>query len=157
MKYLKIFALLLVTVFLSACSTIKKTASVADVNTYVVQYPTVADLEISPTKVSKTVGWSSFFSMISFETRKGNLTAELLQDNDADVLVEPQYIHNKNFLGTNKLTVIGFPAKLKNFRKATDKDLDALKCGKRDICEVSQPCNLKNKNKKKDKKKFLFF
>lgn len=157
MKYIKIVSLLFVVLVLGSCTTFQKSATTVDIDAYVVQYPTVADLEISPKKVSKSTSWVSLFSTTNKETRKENLTAELLSESDADVLVEPHYIHKKNVFD-NTLTVSGFPAKFKNFRKATDKDLEALKCGNPNICEVSDRVPAK-KYKKKDKKhrKFLFF
>lgn len=158
MKHFKLLALLVMAFCFCSCTTIEKTTQTVDVNAYIVQYPTVADLEISPKKVSRTTAWSSLFSLTRFDTRKENCIAELLQECDADVLVEEHMVYKKEMFGTNKLTVFGFPAKYKNFRKATDADLEALKLGRRDITVVSDPycgapqCAPKAKKDKKKKK-----
>lgn len=156
MKKFQIVGILLTLLFMASCSTVQKTASFADISTYVLQYPTVADLEVSPQRVKKSTSWISLFSTTSLDTRKSNLTAELLESEDADVLIEPQSILDKNLFGTNTLSINGYPAKYKNFRKASDADLEAIKAGCRDICLVSDPCCTKAKPKKIKKcKKFL--
>lgn len=156
MNKFQILGIALIALLFGSCTTIQKTASTADINAYVVQYPTIADLEVAPNKVKKEVQWSPIFSTTSLETRKSNLTAELLESVDADVLVEPQYIHHKSCLNINKLTVSGFPAKYKNFRKATKEDLEALKNGCHNMQIVSEPCCGKVKAKKEKKAKRFF-
>lgn len=157
MRHIKLLSVALVCLFwLGSCTTIQKTASTADVEVNVWQYPMVADLEIAPEKISQTTTWSGIFSTMSYETRCDNLTAEMLNGADADVLVEPNYIHLKEFPGQHTLTISGFPAKFKNFRKATDKDLEALRVGNPDIRLVSEPFGHHRKDVRK-KKKFLFF
>lgn len=137
MKAIKLLFILVAAVGLASCSTTKRTATTIAIETSVVQYPTVADLEIGERKVMKKVTWSSLFSMTSYGTRKGNTIAELVAESGADVLVEPQFIHKSNMLGHHELTVIGFPAKYKNFRKATEADLKAIQAGCRDLAPVS--------------------
>lgn len=157
MRHVKLLTLMTaILMLMGSCTTVQKTASTADIEVKVFQYPMVVDLEISPEKISKTTDWYSFFSTMGYETRRDNLTAEMLQEVGADVLVEPNYIHEKEFPSYHKLTVSGFPAKFKNFRKATDKDLEALKCGNPDIRLVSERYGHRNKEAKK-RKKFLFF
>lgn len=144
---------MMVALLFGSCTTIQKTSSTSAVDSYVLQYPTVADLEVSPTKVSRTVSWSPIFSLLSTDARKTNTVAELLSDADADVLVEPQYIHNKSFILENTLTVSGFPAKFKNFRKATEADLKALNAGCCNLQIVSElPCHKAQPKCKKSKK-----
>lgn len=46
---------------------------------------------------------------------------------NADVLLEPQFHFEKTQYGQRSLTVSGYPATYKNFRKATDADLNAIK------------------------------
>ena len=115
-------------VLMTSCSVVKNTSSVKEIEAVVETYPTVVDLEVSQEKVSKTVSWGiPLFKMpVSLEIRRSNIVAELVKENDADVLVEAQYIYKKNILGSGSLTVIGYPAKFKDFRKATEKDLDAI-------------------------------
>lgn len=130
---LKIALIALVAILASSCSSIKNTASTQGVASTVETHPTVTDLEVSTQKVSKTVSWGiPFFNKISLNTRKTNLVAELVNENNADILVEPQYIVEKGFLGSGKLTVIGYPAKFKDFRKATPSDIEAIKAFKTD-------------------------
>lgn len=150
MKYFKLLSLLVLTALLGSCTTVQKTASTVPVETYVVQYPTVADLDISHQKVSKSTSWFSLFSFTSPILRRDNLIAELIQENDADVLVEPHFIFTNKTFGRSSITVFGYPATFKNFRKATESDLEALRCGRRDIYDVSNSCP--RHEKKKDKK-----
>lgn len=127
MKRLSLLPLLVMTLLITSCTTLKKTAATVDVNASITQYPTLADLEIKG-KVEKTVvwNWNPFRRDITLNVRKGNLIAEILKEADADVLLEPQTIYTKQSFGERTLTVIGIPAKYKNFRKATEKDLKVL-------------------------------
>ena len=120
-----------------SCTTVKKTSYIAEVQTAVVQYPTVTELEVME-QATATVEWGwNPFRRISLDTRKGNLVANLLKAKDADVLLEEQFIYESNgFSGT--LTVTGYPAKIKGFRKATEADLDALRAANPDIYNVSK-------------------
>lgn len=104
----------------ASCSSVRHTADVAPVSAKVVSY-TVADLEVSPAKSSLTYSWSfNPFRRVSISTVKQNTEARMLQDAGADVLVEPQYIVNqRGFLRGGSVTVIGFPAKYRNFHKMT--------------------------------------
>ncbi len=122
---------------LCSCTTVKKTSYIAEVQTAVVQYPTVTELEVME-QATATVEWGwNPFRRISLDTRKGNLVANLLKAKDADALPEEQFINESNgFSGT--LTVTGYPAKFKGFRKATEADLDALRAANPGIYNVSK-------------------
>lgn len=134
--------------FLSSCSTIKVTSDSAPVAATVSTYPTVADLNISPNRVSKTTTWDwNPFDRTSMETRKNNITAELIKEYDADILVEPEYVQESSWLGGGSITVTGYPATFENFRKATPEDLDALNA----VAPMQQNCETKGK------KRFLIF
>ena len=127
LKYLSLAAGLML--MASSCTTIKKTATTAEVDNTVVTYPTVADLEVKG-KTSKTMTWSFSPCHIAepkLSTAKGNLIAELLEEQKADVLLEAQFSFQRTPYGERVLTVTGFPAVYKNFRKATKGDLDAIK------------------------------
>lgn len=160
MKKFKLLALMIIALVMSSCTTVQKTSTTVDITPYVMQTPTVADLEISTEKVSKTIEWSGIFSTTSFSQRKRNLTADILLENNADVLVDLQYVYEKSLFGTSRLTVFGFPAKYKNFRVATPADYEALKAGYPGVCLVSDAYDGNCENmctagqKKKDKKKF---
>jgi len=111
---------------MASCSTIKKTATTADVATSINQYPVVADGEVKA-KVTETVTWSwNPFKSDKFRLKKGNLVAETLKKYDADILLEPQFIISKESFGERSITVMGFPVKYNSFRKATDNDLKAI-------------------------------
>lgn len=128
MKRIIIYSLLVGMLFTS-CSTLKKsTAALGNVQTNIRQYPTVADLNVHK-KVEKTVTWKFALFNIgqpSLDLRKGNLIADIVKENDADILLEPQVTYIKVPFGTRKLTITGFPASFKDFRKATEADLKAL-------------------------------
>ena len=130
MKKISLFVCLLGAMLFSSCSTkIACTSSVSAITTHVEQYPTVADLDINTTKVEKNItwNWSLFPERYTLSDRKENLVAELLKEQSGDVLVDPKYIYSKKPYGPRSLTVMGYVAKFKNFRKATDEDIKALK------------------------------
>lgn len=136
--------------FLSSCSTIRMTSDSTPVMTPVSTYPTVADLNIQPTRISKTVTWQwNPFSTMSLSTRKDNVTAELVNENGADILIEPEYVQKTSWLNIlgGSITVSGYPATFENFRKATPEDIEALKA----VAPVKE-CK-----EKKGKKRFLIF
>lgn len=119
-------ALLLIT---SCSTTVIKTATTADVNNSISSYPEVVDLEVHD-KVTQTMTWTFkpfHIGEPKKATAKGNLIAETLKEVKADVLLEPQFIFQKTSYGERVLTVIGFPATYKNFRKATPADIEAIK------------------------------
>lgn len=114
---------------LTSCTTVQKTASTTDVINHVEQFPTVADLDVQE-KAEATMTWNFRpFNLGEPKLKQAteNLTADLLRQKGADVLIESQYIFERTAYGERKLTVIGFPAKYKNFRSATPADLEALK------------------------------
>lgn len=114
---------------LSSCATSTKTAQVAEVQPVVCQYPTVADLEVMPKAERHTQWYKGIIAgrCVSMSVREENLVAELLAEQGADVLLEKRVIRTTRTFGMQELTVIGYPAKLKNFRTATPDDLNALK------------------------------
>lgn len=113
---------------LTSCGvTEKMTSAAADVDVLVSTFPTIADLQISPERVSKTIEWDwNPLNTTSIETRRDNARVELLHEVGADVLVEPEYVENTTRLG-GSIKVSGYPATLCNFRNATQEDIDALK------------------------------
>lgn len=114
---------------LSSCTTVRKTATTTSVNTQVYQYPTVADLDVKG-KIEKTVEWNFVpcnFGQPSLELRKNNTVAEIVKENGADVLLEPQISFTKVSFGKRTLVITGYPAAFKSFRKANSADLEALK------------------------------
>lgn len=128
MKRINILIAAFVALCVSSCTTVQKTSSTANVVSKISQYPTVADLDISPVKKEKTYTWSwnPLRKEPSISVIKGNLVAEILKESDADVMLEPQFIQTKVSYGERSVSVSGYVAKFKNFRKATNEDLKAL-------------------------------
>lgn len=129
MKKKTLLVLACASLLVTSCVTVRKTATTVAVNTEVNQFPTVVDLDVQP-KVEVTTTWSFRpFNLgePSYNVAKGNLIAETLKEKNADVLLEPQVIFQKTSFGERKMTISGYPASYKNFRKATDEDLEALK------------------------------
>ena len=82
---------------LSSCTTVYKTADTADVKNHVNTYPEVADLDVQA-KVTKTMTWSFrpfYLGEPKKSTAKGNLISDVLKENNADVLLEPQFHFEK--------------------------------------------------------------
>lgn len=133
-----VYVLAVAAFFTTSCTTVKLTSQTAEVHTAVVQYPTVTDLDVME-KATATVKWGwDPFKRISLNTRKGNLVANLLKEKDADVLLEEQFVMEYHGWGNYTLTVTGYPAKFKGFRKATASDLDALRAANPTIYNVSK-------------------
>lgn len=112
---------------LSSCSTITHTSQTAAIDTQLYNL-TVADMNVSPKKDSVTVDWKwNPLSTVSLKAQKETATHTLLNKNDADVLVEPQYIVNRRgiFRG-GSVTVTGYPATYSNFRPMTAEDAEKI-------------------------------
>ncbi len=116
--------------FLSACTTVTKTAATHTLAGDVLTTPTVADVKVSPQKMQKTVEWEfSPFDLLTLSERKANLMADILKESGGDVLLEPNSTFIRSPFGKRSLTVSGYSARLSNFRKADEKDLKLLSAG----------------------------
>lgn len=139
MKQKNILLFVFVVTLLSSCSVMKKSTSTAiNVESGIYQYPTVADLTVKK-KIEKVVSWNFVvfnWGQPPLELRKSNLIADIIKENDADILLEPQMIFTKKLFGKRTLVITGFPASFKDFRKATNEDLKAL--------EMTIPVSKKN-------------
>ena len=144
---IKLLCMAVVTMLMCSCSSVRHTSSTYGVDTKIVNY-TVADMDVQPVKVSKTYSWSyNPFKRVSIERVKTNVTAQLLNEAGGDVLVEPQYIVEKRgWLRGGSVTVIGFPAKYKNFHKMTESEAAIM----RDALQSDKPA-------KKPHKRWIFF
>lgn len=114
--------------FMTSCSTVVKTSSSCSVAAQASSFPTVADIEVQP-KVSAEVelGFVPFnLGQPSVSDFKANTVAEILQQNKADVLLEPEYSYSRKPFGPRRLVVTGYPARFGKFRQATEEDLKAL-------------------------------
>ncbi|MBR4272205.1 MAG: hypothetical protein IKP73_09890 [Bacteroidales bacterium] len=119
-------------ILMGSCGVQRKSAETISVNNTINNYPVVADLQVGK-KVTESVEWTNilFYSPLKIDVTKGNLIAETLDKNGGDCLLEPQFIVEKNgfppFYSKNRIVVSGFVGTYKNFRNATDADLEALK------------------------------
>ena len=115
---------ILIALSLISCSTTKSgTAKTMDiVGAGVIHKPIVADLEVSPTKTSKTVVLKN---VLSLDNAKNEVVSELLKERNADLLVEPTF-ESKTKNGKTQLTVNGWTASYKNFRPIEEKDIKFL-------------------------------
>lgn len=92
---------------------------------------TRADVNISPVRVTKSVTWTlNFLHPIDLETRKENLIKATCRENNADILIDPQFIYSKRIMGGGKLIVSGYPAKYVNFNSMSQDEVDSLFFGK---------------------------
>lgn len=123
-----IIVLIIAGLNLTACTTLRKsTSSTASIEPDVFQYPTVVDLEVG-NKIEKTETWNfNPFDKQKLKDREGNLIADMVKSENADVLLEAQSTYTKVPFGERTLTVSGYPAKYKDFRNATEEDIKAFK------------------------------
>ncbi len=123
---------------LASCSTVVKTGKTYNLTSGVMATPTVADVDVKPQKVQKTVEWEySPLDRLSLKERKANLMADILAEHGGDVLLEPQSTLVSSFWGKRTLTMTGYSAKLTNFRKASNEDVKMLGAGLPDqVCPV---------------------
>lgn len=123
-KYMTLAAGALLT--LSSCSTITHTQQAVPVNTEVYSL-TVADLNVKP-KAETTVEfkWNPL-STVSLAAQKKTAAATLLNEADADILVEPKYeVTRRGLFRGGSVTVSGYPAKYSNFRTMTQSDAEKI-------------------------------
>lgn len=158
MKSIKILLIVVLAISMTSCRSIRVTSSSAeDVQTHVIQYPTVTDLNVL-NKTEKTITWSfQLFKKDNLPLIKANLQADLLKEHNADILLEPQYTFKKVPFGERTLTITGYPAQFKDFRKATDEDLKALQAVYEKACDqcVYNVAKPSRREMKKEKKRFL--
>ncbi len=115
---------ILISLSLISCSTTKSSTSktIDIVGAGVIHKPIVADLEVNPTKTSKTV---ELRNVLSLDNAKNEVVSELLKERNADLLVEPTF-ESKTKNGKTQLTVNGWTASYKNFRPIEEKDIKFL-------------------------------
>ncbi len=109
-----------------SCTITNSTIRTVDISTKITQYPCVADLDVKSGKVEKSVSWNWSFGEPTLNSMKESLIADLLKENGGDILLEPRFTFKKEFFGERVLSVEGFSARFKNFRKATERDLEAI-------------------------------
>ena len=120
----KFLFIALVGAVLTSCSVTKtSTAKSLDITgAGVMHLPVVADLDVSDVKKSHTITLSKVENMAA---ARNTAISELLEKESGDVLVEPKFITETRGSKT-ELTVTGWPAKYRNFRKMTLDDLKLI-------------------------------
>lgn len=110
--------------FATSCTSIQKTAR-TETLPYAMYNATVAELEVSPERISYTMEPTKEIRKFGTANCKKACISEVLTANgNADILVEPQFvIESKKTIGPAKvkrITVTGRPAKYKAFRSLPD-------------------------------------
>jgi len=88
----------------------------------VIHKPVIADLDVAAEKSTKTM---VIKNMESLTNAKNEIIRVLLNENNADLLVEPKF-DSKTKNGKTELTVTGWLAYYKNFRTIEEKDLKLI-------------------------------
>lgn len=122
----KLLLLSAIMLLMVSCTTVKKTSVSVQIAPKMTQYPAVANLDVKD-RIEKTTSWTfNPLNNVTLEQRKKNLIADVLLENNADVLVEPRYVHKVDRLFYHTLTVSGYPATYKNFRNVEESDIKVL-------------------------------
>ncbi|MCM1078788.1 MAG: hypothetical protein NC344_04020 [Bacteroidales bacterium] len=109
----------------ASCTTVVKTASTADARASLLS-ATVADLEVSPERVTVTTNPSKAIQRAGISNVKHDAERKALSQSgkEYDVLVDAEYVIEKtNYVFYKKIksvTVSGRPAKYKNFHSLND-------------------------------------
>lgn len=123
----KILSIGIVALSLYSCSTINHTSQVTPIDTQIFNL-TVADMNVSAKKDSVTVNWKwNPLSTVSLKAQKESAVHALIGKNDADVIIEPEYIVTRRgiFRG-GSVTVLGYPASYTNFRTMSKEDAEKI-------------------------------
>lgn len=127
----KLIYLILPLFMLTSCGSLKQADSkVLDIESKVIQYPTIVNLDVQKESISGCVEWRKpkFGRDMPLEVRIGNLIAEMARKAKADILVEPRLTLEQGASGwrSQKITITGYPASYKDFRPATPEDIKIL-------------------------------
>ena len=120
----KVLLLTCVAFALTSCVTTVKTAKTAETKSSLLT-ATVADLDVSPTRVTYTMSPSAEIRRAGLNNVKQAAVQECLKQNgNADVLVDVEYVikQENNFISKRitSITVSGHPAKYKGYRSLKD-------------------------------------
>ena len=129
-----------VLIAMNSCTTVQHTASTELVDTQIVNM-TVANVNVSKEKAQHTHSWKwNPFICGKVKAAKTSATAELLIEQKADVVVEPQYIiHRRGLFRGGSVTVIGYPATYTDFRPMTQDDAEILSTASMHQCQMVSP------------------
>lgn len=137
MKHIRIICFVAILASMSSCGAIRqttttRTARTFEIETDIQQMPTVADLVVDTVYVRKDTTWTNitFKSHVSKATMRDVLLGSMLEENNADVIVQPREhtetdLHHP-FKQTIRMEIFGYPARYRNFRTATEEDLRIL-------------------------------
>jgi hypothetical protein len=142
----KLFAIVVSSIVLYSCSSMQKTSTAKTMDIYgggVLHFPVVADLDIRETKTS---GSKAGTTSTSLDLLKVEAIAAALKAANADVLIEPSYqIETEGSRVT--VSVTGWPASYKNFRKLQLADTALIKAGILQKPLIVDPVPVKKKRK----------
>lgn len=119
---------------MSSCGVSRGTVTTArtlEIEIHIAQMPTVADLVVDSVLQSSDTAWTNTFkNLTSKNEMRRVMVGNILEKSEADVLIEPREIYTKTihspFKSDHKLRVVGYPARYRNFRTATEDDLRIL-------------------------------
>ncbi len=126
---------LLMCLLLASCSssrmTLRTARSVSLKDPVITHLPTVVELEVDSVLQKADTTWLNipFQNHVNKEAQQEVLIAEILEANNADVLVQPKINHDKDVTWTytkHTLSVAGYPARYVNFHTATKEDIAIL-------------------------------
>lgn len=131
MKHIRILFLISVLASMYSCAvmntTTTRTARSYVIETDIKQMPTVADLVVDSVYAKEDTTWTNSFKQnTSKSDMRKLLLGKMLEDNDADVIIQPRESSKTTTQGaeqTNYMQVYGYPARYRNFRTATEQDL----------------------------------
>lgn len=137
MKHIRILYIILLAAGMSSCSMLHQSATTRtarsfEIDTDIKQMPTVADLVVDSIYAREDTTWTNI--LFKYTVTKANmrdvLIGEILEQNNADVLVQPREkitntIHHP-FKQTYSMEIFGYPARYRNFRTATEEDIRIL-------------------------------
>lgn len=113
-------------IIFSACGTANyyaETAETTALGKNVLVQPTLAQLDVTPTRATATLNESELTDL-DLNKAKSTVCAKALKAGGADILVAPRYEMEYNAeKKLSKLTVFGYPAKYAAFRPATKDDM----------------------------------
>ena len=137
MKHIRISALIiLVAAGMSSCSVsqtmTRRTARSLEIESEILQMPTVVDLVVDTVFAKADTSWTNipFKNTTTKAAMRNVLIGEILEQTKADVLVQPrEHVINKIYHPLKQgyqMEVIGYPARYRNFRTASEEDLRIL-------------------------------
>ncbi len=130
-------AALTVAAAFSSCSTVSHEATTVAVESKIVS-TTVGEMNVSKQKASSTVNWNwSPFNAVRPSEIQQQAAAQLLRENNADVIVEPVYeIQRRGLFRGGTVTVSGYPATYTNFRPLRENE--ELMLNKNRVCPTTE-------------------